>query len=73
MAKKMPEIGDYKYGFHDKDVSIFRSERGLTQEIVEEISSMKEEPQWMLDYRLKSLEMFYANANATMGRRLRST
>ncbi|WOV86438.1 Fe-S cluster assembly protein SufB [Sporosarcina oncorhynchi] len=60
MAKKMPEIGDYKYGFHDKDVSVFRSERGLTKEIVEEISNMKEEPQWMLDYRLKSLELFYS-------------
>ena len=60
MAKKMPEIGDYKYGFHDKDVSVFRSERGLTREIVEEISNMKEEPQWMLDYRLKSLEIFYS-------------
>ena len=53
MAKKMPEIGDYKYGFHDKDVSIFRSERGLTREIVEEISRMKEEPQWMLDLPFK--------------------
>ena len=59
MAKKMPDIGDYKYGFHDKDVSIFRSERGLTEEIVREISNMKEEPQWMLDYRLKALEYFY--------------
>ena len=59
MAKKMPEIGDYKYGFHDKDVSIFRSKRGLTREIVEEISNMKEEPQWMLDFRLKSLDIFY--------------
>ena len=55
----MPEIGDYKYGFSDKDVSIFRSKRGLTKEIVEEISRMKEEPQWMLDFRLKSLEHFY--------------
>ena len=60
MAKKMPEIGDYKYGFHDKDVSVFRSKRGLTREIVETISNMKEEPQWMLDYRLKSLEIFYS-------------
>lgn len=59
MAKKMPEIGDYEHGFNDGDVSVFRSERGLTREIVEEISSMKEEPQWMLDYRLKSLELFY--------------
>ena len=59
MAKKAPEIGEYKYGFADKDVSIFRSKRGLTREIVEEISKMKEEPQWMTDFRLKSLEHFY--------------
>ncbi|WP_010647364.1 Fe-S cluster assembly protein SufB [Oceanobacillus massiliensis] len=59
MAKKMPEMEEYKYGFHDKDVSIFRTERGLTRRVVEEISKMKEEPQWMLDYRLKALEHFY--------------
>src|SRR5690625_5077235 len=59
MAKKAPEVGDYKYGFHDEDVSIFRSDRGLTEDIVREISNMKEEPQWMLDFRLKSLEHFY--------------
>jgi Fe-S cluster assembly protein SufB len=59
MAKKMPDIGEYKYGFRDKDVSIFRSKRGLTKEIVEEISRIKNEPQWMLDFRLKSLETFY--------------
>lgn len=55
----MPEIGEYQYGFSDKDVSIFRSGKGLTKEIVEEISRMKKEPQWMLDFRLKSLEQFY--------------
>src|SRR5690625_2680724 len=59
MAKNVPEIEDYKYGFQDRDVSVFRSGKGLTREIVEEISSMKEEPQWMLDYRLKALEHFY--------------
>ncbi|MDR6226071.1 Fe-S cluster assembly protein SufB [Desmospora profundinema] len=59
MAKEMPELSDYQYGFHDKDVSVFRTKRGLTREIVEEISRMKDEPQWMLDFRLKSLEQFY--------------
>ncbi|GAA0588848.1 Fe-S cluster assembly protein SufB [Virgibacillus siamensis] len=59
MAKNMPELEEYKYGFHDKDVSVFRSGKGLTREVVEEISRMKEEPQWMLDYRLKALEQFY--------------
>ncbi|WP_405102736.1 Fe-S cluster assembly protein SufB [Oceanobacillus sp. FSL H7-0719] len=60
MAKNIPEMEDYKYGFHDKDVSVFRTERGLTRKVVEEISKMKDEPQWMLDYRLKALEHFYA-------------
>ncbi|GAA0499983.1 Fe-S cluster assembly protein SufB [Salinibacillus aidingensis] len=60
MAKKAPEIGDYKYGFHDRDVSIFRTERGLTENVVREISRMKEEPEWMLEYRLKALEHFYS-------------
>ncbi|WP_298831885.1 Fe-S cluster assembly protein SufB [uncultured Planococcus sp.] len=60
MAKKMPEIGDYKYGFHDKDVSVFRSKRGLTEGIVREISKIKEEPEWMLNSRLKALKLFYS-------------
>jgi Fe-S cluster assembly protein SufB len=59
MAKKMPEIEEYQYGFSDKDVSIFRSKKGLTKEIVEEISKIKNEPKWMLEFRLKSLETFY--------------
>ncbi|MFC2947172.1 Fe-S cluster assembly protein SufB [Virgibacillus sediminis] len=59
MAKEMPEIEEYKYGFSDKDVSVFRTERGLTKTVVEEISRLKEEPEWMLEYRLKSLEHFY--------------
>ncbi len=49
MAKKAPDVGDYKYQLHDDDVSIFRSERGLTENIVREISNMKNEPEWMLD------------------------
>ena len=56
MAKKMPEIGDYKYGFHDKDVSVFRSKRGLTEDIVREISGIKNEPEWMMKSRLKALK-----------------
>ncbi|MCC2685760.1 MAG: Fe-S cluster assembly protein SufB, partial [Paenibacillaceae bacterium] len=58
MAKKMPEMEDYKYGFRDEHQSVFHSGKGLTKEIVVEISRMKGEPQWMLDFRLKSLEIF---------------
>ncbi|MYL33725.1 Fe-S cluster assembly protein SufB [Pontibacillus yanchengensis] len=59
MAKKEPEVGEYQYGFHDKDVSIFRTQRGLTEDIVREISNQKDEPEWMLDFRLKALKQFY--------------
>ncbi len=59
MAKKAPEVGEYEYGFHEKDVSIFRTQKGLTKEVVEQISNYKKEPKWMLDFRLKSLEQFY--------------
>lgn len=59
MAKKMPEIGDYKYGFRDKDVSVYRSGRGLTKDVVRDISRRKNEPEWMLEFRLKALEHFY--------------
>ncbi|MCP3028253.1 Fe-S cluster assembly protein SufB [Halobacillus sp. A5] len=59
MAKKAPEVGEYQYGFHEKDVSIFRTQKGLTAEVVKQISDYKEEPKWMLDFRLKALEQFY--------------
>lgn len=58
MSKKAPELSEYQYGFHDEDVSIFRAKKGLTREIVEEISRIKGEEQWMRDFRLKSLEIF---------------
>lgn len=59
MAQSLPDISEYRYGFHDRDVSVFRTKKGLTREIVEEISRMKNEPQWMLDFRLKALDIFY--------------
>jgi Fe-S cluster assembly protein SufB len=67
MAKKMPEIGEYKYGFRDEHVNIFTANKGLTREIVTEISRMKNEPEWMLDFRLKSLEQFFKMATPRWG------
>jgi Fe-S cluster assembly protein SufB len=55
------QIGeDYKYGFHDPENYVFKSKRGLTPEIVAEISAHKAEPEWMREFRLKSLEYFRA-------------
>ena len=49
---------DYKYGFKDKDVSILKTDIGLNENIVRQISRLKNEPEWMLEYRLKSLKAF---------------
>ena len=49
---------DYKYGFKDKDVSIIKTETGLNEDIIRQISKLKNEPEWMLEYRLKSYRAF---------------
>src|SRR5579875_321499 len=58
MAKPLPDMEEYQYGFRDKDVSVVKFEKGLTRKTVEEISMMKNEPGWMTDFRLRSLEIF---------------
>lgn len=50
---------EYKYGFREsEDHYNYKSGKGLTRRTVEEISEMKQEPQWMRDFRLKALEVF---------------
>ncbi len=67
-AKILEDIGDYKYGFHDRDDNyVFKSQRGLNKEVVENISRMKDEPQWMLDFRLKALEHYLARPMPNWG------
>src|SRR5207248_3240767 len=51
---------DYKYGFHDEENYVFKSERGLSAEVVAAISERKNEPDWMRKFRLKSLDYFFA-------------
>ena len=58
MEKKNIVNDDYKYGFKDKDVSIYKTKKGLTEETVREISRLKNEPEWMLEFRLKSFKAF---------------
>jgi len=58
---------DYKYGFHDVDVSVFRTEKGISPEVVAAISAHKQEPEWMLKFRLKALDHFFKRPMPTWG------
>jgi Fe-S cluster assembly protein SufB len=48
----------YKYGFHDPDSSVFKTEKGISEATVRQISAHKNEPDWMLKKRLKALKIF---------------
>lgn len=54
----VPETQEYQYGFHDDIKPIYTTGKGLNETIIRAISSRKEEPEWMKEYRLKSYEHF---------------
>ena len=60
VAPKISVGDDYreKYGFYDPEKFIFKAKKGLTEDVVREISWMKSEPEWMTKFRLRSLEIF---------------
>lgn len=51
-------IGEYKYGFHDEDISVYKTGKGLSEEVIRNISQKKQEPSWMLEYRLQAFHQF---------------
>jgi Fe-S cluster assembly protein SufB len=57
----------YKWGFHDEAKYLVKTERGLSPRVVEEISHIKEETQWMRDFRLRSLAVFLKKPVPTWG------
>ena len=70
MAKQRTEVADIDrslYDFKDSEEGFERLDEGLTPEIVTEISRRKDEPQWMLNFRLKSLEIYRSFPNPTWG------
>lgn len=61
------DIGEYRYGFQDPDVSVYRTRVGLDEEVVRQISEKKGEPEWMLEFRLKALKHFQLRPMPTWG------
>jgi len=66
-ASQLEGIGTYKFGWADSDVAGSTAVRGINTGVVENISRLKSEPQWMLDLRLKGLRLFEKKPMPTWG------
>ena len=63
----LKDLGRYEYGWADSDAAGSSAKRGLSEEVVLDISRRKNEPQWMEDLRLKSLRLFGKKPMPTWG------
>ena len=52
-------VGEYQWGFHDDEAPLFRADKGLDEEVVRQISELKDEPEWMREFRLDALRTFF--------------
>ena len=60
-------VGEYKAGWHDPENSTIRFDFGLSEEVVRQISELKEEPEWMTDIRVKAFKHFSERPMPTWG------
>ena len=60
-------VGEYKAGWHDPENSTIRFDFGLSEEVVRQISELKEEPKWMTDIRVKAFKHFSERPMPTWG------
>ena len=70
VSKEILEIKEgyeQKYGFSAPENYSFRAKRGLSEEIVRQISAIKGEPEWMTDFRLKALKIFFSRPMPAWG------
>jgi Fe-S cluster assembly protein SufB len=65
--EQLEGIGTYEYGWADPDVAGASARRGLNEDVVRDISAKKNEPQWMLDMRLRGLRLFEKKPMPTWG------
>ncbi|HSG28947.1 MAG TPA: Fe-S cluster assembly protein SufB, partial [Candidatus Krumholzibacterium sp.] len=64
-------LDEYKYNFVTEGKPVFQAQKGLSEEVVRQISAHKEEPEWMLEFRLKALEVYNSKPMPTWGGDLR--
>src|SRR5688500_17122656 len=56
--EQIDQLGRYKYGWADVDTAGASARRGIDEDVVRDISNRKNEPEWMLERRLKALKLF---------------
>src|SRR5581483_10147184 len=56
--KEIQSNEDYKFGFHDEEDYFFKARRGLSEDIVRQISAHKDEPDWMTKFRVRAYNHF---------------
>ena len=57
-AEQIEALSHYRYGWKDSDAAGASARRGLSEDVVRDISRIKQEPDWMLARRLKALQLF---------------
>ncbi len=57
-AKVAVDLGKYKLGWSDEEDYVYKPQRGLNEDIIREMSVMKKEPDWMLNFRLRSYDIY---------------
>ncbi len=60
-------LDEYKYDFVDEERHVFRTKPGLNEEVVRQVSAQKNEPEWMLEFRLKALKIYESKPMPTWG------
>ena len=60
-------VGEYKYGFKTDVKNVFDTGKGLNEDVIKTISKLKNEPEWMLEFRMKSYKAFMELQNPTWG------
>ncbi len=61
------DLGSYQLGWSDEEDYVFKPEKGLTEDLIRTMSEMKEEPEWMLEFRLKAYKRFLEKPTPTWG------
>ncbi len=64
---ELESLGQYEFGWSDSDVAGASAKRGISPQVVADISRRKSEPEWMRDVRIKALEIFESKPMPTWG------